>query len=961
MSRPRSTLWRSLEQAADDPVFLARAADEFPGLARALAEPRDRRQMLRLMAAAFALGGLGGCDPGRPYGHLIPAVRIPANIIPAIPNFYATAHVLDGYASGIVVKHNMGRPIKVDGNPNHPASLGATGVFAQAEVLDFYDPDRAAQITAHGEPSDRQTLETALAAQRAALARSRGAGLRILTGTVTSPTLAAQLDALLRQYPEAHWHQWDPVSRDAVLRGATEGYGRPLDMVAHLEQADIVLAIDSDLLSSAPGHLRYARDFAARRNPSRTPRMSRVYAIEPTPTLIGSVADHRFIAGPNELREIVAALAAGILSDAPAGSAPDWLDTVIADLKAAQGRALVHVGPDQPAEMHTLALAMNEALGARGVTFELVEPAAHNPVDQAASLRALIAAMQAGQVTSLLIVDSNPAFAAPGNWGFTKALQRVPFSLTLARREDETALATSWFVPMTHPWEAWSDTRAYDGTATILQPQALPLYDGVSAHEILGLYMGPAPLSAEHAVKASWKDRLGRDFATGWFDALAKGVVPRTASAKSGVGLRSTARNAALPPAKSRALNVLFRPDPSLWDGRFANNPWLQELPRPLTKLVWDNPLLIAPAQAARMRLENGDRVRLSIGTASVVAPVWIMPGQAPDCITALLGSGRRAAGSIGDGSGFDYYPLTGLDAPAVLHKESGREELASTVHHNLLLETPPEILRRGTLAEFVANPRFAANEHPEAHIYRTIPPGPAAWAMSVDLNACIGCNACVIACQAENNIAVVGKPQVLQEREMQWLRIDRYFEGSADAPESFFEPVLCMHCEQAPCEIVCPVGATLHDSEGLNLMVYNRCIGTRFCSNNCPYKVRRFNYFGYGYEQHRPPVSWNPDVTVRGRGVMEKCTYCIQRIAEARIAADRDSRPVGEVRTACQAACPTRAFTFGNLADPESAVSKRKQSPLDFAMLEQQNTHPRTTYEALVRNPNPAIKTGRA
>jgi molybdopterin-containing oxidoreductase family iron-sulfur binding subunit len=537
----------------------------------------------------------------------------------------------------------------------------------------------------------------------------------------------------------------------------------------------------------------------------------------------------------------------------------------------------------------------------------------------------------------------------------------VPFSLALAGREDETAMATTWFVPMVHAWESWSDARAYDGTATILQPQALPLYGGVSAHEILGLYKGASPLADEQAVKATWQDRLDGNFANGWADALANGVIPGTASPQTDLGLRRPAGRAAQTEASGGALTVLFRPDPSLWDGRFANNPWLQELPRPLTKLVWDNPLLVAPALAARMQLKDGDHVRLSIGTASVVAPVWIMPGQAPDCITALLGSGRRAVGAVGDGTGIDYYPLTGLDGAVVMHRERGRDELASTVHHHLLLETPPEILRHGTLAEYTANPRFAANEHHEPHIYRTLPPGPAAWAMSVDLNACIGCNACVIACQSENNIAAVGKQQVLREREMQWLRIDRYFEGTADAPESFFQPVLCMHCEQAPCEIVCPVGATVHDSEGLNVMIYNRCIGTRFCSNSCPYKVRRFNFYGYGYERRRPVVSWNPDVTVRGRGVMEKCTYCIQRIAEARIVADRESRPVGEVRTACQTACPTQAFTFGNLADPQSAVSKRKGSPLDFAMLEAQNTHPRTTYEALVRNPNAAIKAGRA
>jgi molybdopterin-containing oxidoreductase family iron-sulfur binding subunit len=481
---------------------------------------------------------------------------------------------------------------------------------------------------------------------------------------------------------------------------------------------------------------------------------------------------------------------------------------------------------------------------------------------------------------------------------------------------------------------------------------------------MLGLYLTAPPVSTEQSVRRTWIARLGGASSDGWSDALARGFVPGTASAASNLPLRraDTAFLASAPTASSDgasgdSLGLLLRADPNLWDGRFANNPWLQELPRPLTKVVWDNPLLIAPALAARMQLTNGDCVRLAIGATSVVAPVWIMPGQAPDCITALLGSGRRAGGIVAEGIGVDFYPLAGLKGPAVLHKEKNRVDLASTVHHNLLMQTPPEILRHGTLAQFLADPHFAATEHSEPHLYRTVPSGPAAWAMSIDLNACIGCNACIVACQAENNISVVGKAQVLREREMHWLRIDRYFEGEPAAPESFFQPVLCMHCEEAPCENVCPVGATVHDSEGLNVMVYNRCVGTRFCSNNCPYKVRRFNFYGYAREENRPAESWNPDVTVRARGVMEKCSYCIQRIAEARIAADRESRPVGEVRTACQNACPTQAFTFGNLADPQSNVAHRKQSPLNFVMLEKQSTKPRTTYEALVRNPNPAIK----
>jgi molybdopterin-containing oxidoreductase family iron-sulfur binding subunit len=948
-------MWRSLEQAAEDPAFLARAAEEFPGLAHALAEPLERRQILKLMAAAFVMAGLGGCDAK--FGeNLIPGVKIPPNIVPGLPNFYATAHVLDGVATGTLVKHVMGRPINVQGNLKHPASLGAIGAFAQGQLLEFYDPDRAAQISLRGTPSDREALQAALAVELARLLARRGHGLRILTGTVTSPTLAAQLDALREHYPEAQWIQWEPINRDAVRAGARLAYGKPVDVVARLDQVDVLLAIESDLLSTAPGHLRYTRDFASRRNPSLAATMSRIYAIESTPTLVGSVADHRFIAGPAQLRQWLGAIASGILENAPASSAP--VRAIIADLKGARGRAFVHVGPEQAPQIHGWAHAVNEALAGRGTTFELIEPVAYEPMDQAAAFRSLIAAMRAGEVSHLLIIDSNPVFTSAAHLGFAEALQRVPFSLALAGHEDETARSTTWFVPKTHDWESWSDARAYEGTITILQPQALPLYGGTNAHELLALYLDSTPTSSEDLVRATWTARFGGGFGNAWHDALADGIVSGTASTKSDARLRTdAARSPSATIESDTALTILFRPDPSLYDGRYANNPWLQELPRPLTKVVWDNPLLVAPALARQMDLKNGDCVRVSVGRANTIAPVWVMPGQAPNCITAWLGSGRRAAGSIGNEVGVDFYPLTDAEGSVALRKAPANVELASTVHHNLLMDTPPEILRHGTLAEFVADPRFAATGQPQPHLYRTTPPGPAAWGMSVDLNACVGCNACIIACQAENNIPVVGKAQVLKEREMHWLRVDRYFEGNPEAPASFFQPVLCMHCEEAPCENVCPVGATVHDAEGLNVMVYNRCVGTRFCSNNCPYKVRRFNFYGYANEQHRPPQSWNPDVTVRARGVMEKCSYCVQRIAEARITADRESKPVGEVKTACQAACPAQAFTFGNLADAGSEVSKRKRSPLDFAMLEAQGTRPRTTYEALVRNPNPDIK----
>jgi molybdopterin-containing oxidoreductase family iron-sulfur binding subunit len=881
---------------------------------------------------------------------------VPPNIIPGLPNYYSTAHVLNGYATGIVVKHQMGRPIKVEGNSQHPASLGATDVFAQAQVLDFYDPDRATQITQHNLPDDWQGLQTALLMQRAKIAKSSGGEFRILTGNVTSPTLGGQIDALLKIYPAARWHQWEPISRGNVWKGAMLAYGAPVESVPNLAAADAIFAIDSDLLSSAPGHLRFARDFASRRNPTRAQKMSRLYAVEPTPTLIGAVADHRFIAGPRELHQIVMALAAAILQGAPQSGAPEWVGKVANDLIANHGRALVHVGPAQPAEMHALVHAINEKLGARGATLDLVEPVAHGSSDEGASLSDLVSDMQAGKVSTLLIVDSNPVYAAPAGLGFAEALTKVEFSLALTPTPNETSEAAVWAVPMAHAWESWSDARAYDGTASILQPQALPLYDGVSTHTMIALFTDPAPPPALDIVRNTWNSQNNSNFAQEWHDALANGVVPNSSSPKANVALRADVANQPMPEIPDRSLTILFRPDPSLWDGRYANNPWLQELPRPLTKLTWDNPLLISPENARQLKLRNGDKVRLTMGKSAMTIPIWILPGQAPNCVVALLGFGRRKVGAVGVNAGFDFYPLTdSADVPS-LKKIDGSVELASTDHHNLIFDMAGEIVKHGTLGRYEQNLHFLAGNEREAHLYHWKPEGPAAWAMSVDLNACIGCNACVVACQAENNIPVVGKQQVIHEREMHWLRIDRYYEGNPDAPASFFQPMLCMHCEQAPCEVVCPVGATVHDSEGLNVMVYNRCVGTRFCSNNCPYKVRRFNYFAFASEEQRSPQSYNPDVTVRGRGVMEKCTFCLQRIAEERIAADRDNRPVGEVRTACQAACPTQAFTFGNMADPSSEVAKRKQSPLDYALLADQNTRPRLTYEARIRNPNPDI-----
>jgi len=954
-----SKQWRSLHELAGDAAFLERVAQEFPALAAGLHATHDRRRVLRLMAAGLALAGLSGCDSGEPGGVLIPPVRPAPQTVTRGSDMYATASVLGGYAAGVLVRHRVGRPIKVAGNPDHPASLGATDAIAQAEILGFYDPDRAAALARDGEPQDWQNLLTALTAQRAIWTQSKGAGLRVLTGTVTSPTMARQLALLQQRYPAMRWHQWEPVSRDAVRAGAQLAYGKAVEVVPKLDAVDVMLALDSDLLAGAPGHVRFAGDFAKRRNPTLGP-MSRVYAAEPTPTLIGVAADHRFIVNPSEMHKVVLALRAALLHGATAPYAPPWLGAVVADLRAHHGRCFIHASPSLSPETHALVHAMNEALGGRGATYTVIATVEAAPTNQAQSLHDLVADMQAGRVQSLVIMDCNPVFTALGSLGFADALRRVPFSLALTIEPNETSGRTHWSLPMLHPYEAWSDARAFDGTATVLQPQAQPLYNGVSAHRLLALMLGPQAPTARDIVRETWLPSFKQNAEQQWSDALAAGVVSNTASSPTNAKLLPAASQATPPAPPDHPVTVLFRPDPHLWDGRFANNAWLQELPRPLTKLTWDNPLLISPQQARALGIQNGDRVMLGIGPARLTLPAWIVPGQAGDCATALFGFGRTMVGSVGAGTGWDLYPLTGRSDAPVLHKAEGGETLACTEHHAPLFSKDEDFARHGTLAQFSADPRFLADHEPNPALYGMKPPGPAEWGMSIDQNACIGCNACVVACMAENNIPVVGKQEVIREREMHWLRIDRYYEGDITDPMMLWQPVLCMQCERAPCEIVCPVEATVHDSEGLNVMVYNRCIGTRFCSNNCPYKVRRFNYFAFAAQEHRPALARNPDVTVRGRGVMEKCTFCLQRIAAARITADKENRPVGgnEVRTACQDACPTRAFSFGNMAEPEATVLKRKRSPLTYDLLHDQDTRPRVTYEGKITNPNTVIGT---
>ncbi|MFN2387575.1 MAG: TAT-variant-translocated molybdopterin oxidoreductase [Thermoanaerobaculia bacterium] len=973
--------WRSLEELSRTEGFESFLRREFPV---ALTEGYDRRDFLRVMAASLALAGVTACTQ-QPVEKIVPYVRAPEEFVPGRPLFYATALTLGGLAQGVLVESHMGRPTKVEGNPQHPASLGATDVFSQASLLTLYDPDRSRTLTQLGEirpwTSFLSALRLALEEQRG----RRGAGIRILTETVTSPTLARQLRDLLARFTETRGHQYEPVSRDAAREGARLAFGAPLSIQHRLEGADVILSLDADFLSCGPGHLRAVREFSARRRPDAAGGMNRLYAVESSPTNTGASADHRLPVRPSEVEAVARAIASA-LGAAPAGPplgapAAAWTAAVAADLKRSAGRSCVIAGEHGAPSVHWLAHAINGTLGNFGTTVIATDPVEADPVAQAESIAELARAMDAGRVEVLLILGGNPVFDAPADLDFAARMDPVKFRARLGLYDDETSRLCHWHVPEAHTLESWGDARAYDGTVTLQQPLIAPLYGGRSAHELLAAFTDQPERSGYQIVREHWQAQSpGQgaggtarsspedDFEAFWRRSLHDGVVAGTALPARSVSVRTVAAAPAVPrPTAGEALEINLRPDPSIYDGRFANNGWLQELPRPLTKLTWDNALLVSPATAQRLGLQREDLVEISAGGRRVTAPVWIQPGQPDRCGTLHFGHGRRRAGRVGTGTGVDVYPLRTLGslstiAGAQLRRTGGRQPLACTqLHHSM---EGRDIVRSRTLEELRRGDAHGEGAgHAASEELSLLPPYEYkgyAWGMAIDLAACVGCNACVVACQAENNIPVVGRKEVLRGREMHWIRVDRYYAGSADDPETYFQPLPCMHCERAPCEPVCPVGATVHSAEGLNDMVYNRCIGTRYCSNNCPYKVRRFNFFHYAKPLRQPPLQLlpNPDVTVRSRGVMEKCTYCVQRINAARIDAEREGRRVrdGEVQTACQQVCAARAITFGDINDRAATVAAWKKDARNYSLLAELGTVPRTTYLAAVRNPNPEL-----
>jgi MoCo/4Fe-4S cofactor protein with predicted Tat translocation signal len=992
--------WRTLEELAEDPQFEDLLHREFPRAASEWDESVDRRDFLKLMAASLALAGISGCRKPVDY-HIVPYVRQPDGLVLGKPQYYATVMPFGADALGLLVESHEGRPTKIEGNPDHPASLGATDAFAQASVLDLYDPDRARTSSYLGDISTWPAFQDAakdLATYQKAMS---GATLRILTGKVTSPVLAAQIEYVLKTFPQAKWHQWDPTANDGAMEGAKLAFGRNVNTVLRPDKADVILSLDSDFMASGPGHVRYMRDFYKRRTlTGPQDEMNRLYVVEPTPSVTGATADHRLPLKASEVAVFARALAAKLGlggSAALPASAEKWLDTVAKDLQAHRGASLVVAGEQQPAEVHALAHVINGALGNAGSTVYYTEPVEPNPVGCVDSLRDLCSDMYHGKVELLLILGCNPVYDAPHDFDFVSKMKKVHTIVHLHSHYNETSEYSHWHIPESHYLESWGEARTFDGTLSVIQPLIAPLYESKSAFEVLAAFTEKPGVTSYDAIREHLKTLLGEgDVEENWRKTLNDGFVAKTAFTPLSVTAKFNP--ASLPPFKASAadeLEFIFRPDPSVHDGRFANNGWLQELPKPVTKITWDNAALVSPSTGEKLGITNKIMFRggehgnvrsnvldIALSGSKVTAAAWMVPGQADGVVVLPLGYGRKKAGFTGTNKGFDAYVVRTSDAfwsatggnVALTGKDY---PLACTqYHHNM---EGRKILATGTLEEYKRNPAFAheGDETPPKGFSLYQPYEQLGyykgykWAMSIDLNKCNGCNACVVACQSENNIAVVGKDQVMRGREMHWIRIDRYYEtgptetdkpdeipGLANPP-AFFQPVPCQQCENAPCEQVCPVGATVHSAEGLNDMVYNRCIGTRYCSNNCPYKVRRFNFLRFqDWNTPQFKLVRNPEVTVRSRGVMEKCTYCVQRINNTRIEAEKQNRKLrdGEIVTACQQVCPSEAIVFGDANDPESRVSKLRAQQRNYTILGELNSRPRTTYLAAVRNPNPEL-----
>ena len=1002
--------WRSIDELANTPEFQKALEREFPQHASEWLDPVSRRSFLKVMGASLALAGLAGCTK-QPDELIYPYVTAPEDLILGKPVYFASAFPFTTGAVPVLIKSMAYRPIKVDGNPEHPYNQGGSDAITQATLLDMYDPDRAQHVLYRGETRPWIAFVAEFRSMLADKKASGGKGLYFLSSTVTSPTLARQWQQGQKNYPQAKFIQYDPLNRDSHYTAAKQAFGDYVDAQYRLDQAEVILSLDANFLGGAqfPGFHRLAKDYASRRKLQGNTEMNRLYAVESVTTTTGFKAEHRLEVRPSQVAPFALDLAAALGAGGSA-SGYNWtahqatyLQGVAADLKANAGKCVVIPGEFAPPEVHLAAFAINQALGNVGRTVVYTEPVNPMPSIQMDDLKSLVADMNAGKVDWLVILNANPVYATPADLDFVDALNHVGTIVQLSSHLDETGQVAHWHINNQHYLEKWSDARAYDGRVSVVQPMIAPLYDGHSEHEILQSLLDNPDVSPYDAVRATWMPSLSKgntaqpkgsrsaaaasdsDFA--WRKLLHDGWMENSAFTPKDVAARVTL-GVPTPPLAEDAIEVVFRPDEQVYDGRYANVGWLQEIPRPVTNLSWDNAVQMSYATLEKFGLAQNDAVKISVGGKYIIGGALPIPGQADGVMAIALGQGR-STGRVAGGVGYNGYLIqqsgaAWMQSGALVEKTGGIYDLCvpredyiddrsvaaggdgsgtHSLEGNEALDRG--IIRYATLTQYKSDPGFA-NEGvghwtpgPDDSMFPAYRYDRNAWGMSIDLNSCVACNACITACYAENNIAVVGREQVKIGRIMQWIRLDKYYEGDLAAPRAHFQPMTCHQCENAPCELVCPVGATVHSPEGLNLMVYNRCVGTRFCSNNCPYKVRRFNFLLYSdWDTPSLKLMRNPDVSVRSRGVMEKCTYCVQRIQEVKIEADKDNREIrdGEIRTACQQACPTNAIVFGNINDRTSEVAKLKSESRTYGVLADINTRPRTTYLAEVININEGL-----
>lgn len=966
--------WRSVEERRGNEP--RPGGDEFPPGASEPPQGVSRRSLLELAAFGSAALGLSGCFRPAPE-KVLPYSQQPPELTPGVALHYATGLELAGHVRGLVVRSNEGRPTKVEGNPSHPETLGSAGAHEQASLLGLYDPYRAREVRYRGAAASRAELFARL--ETLAQRTDGGAGLRLLVEPTASPLWAHTFSRVLERYPRARVVPFCAAEVGHAGEGARLAFGRSLKMLPRWDAARVVVSLEEDFLSTLPGSPRSAREFVS----GRAARLNRLWVAESHLSLTGAFADQRLRVRPSRMPLLARALAAEVgralgrqgltgLAEGVGGLSETerrWVSAAARDLTSHSGEALVVVGEGQTPAVHALAHLLNDSLGSAR-SLRLVEEI-RAPGHDASALLKLMEELQSGAVNTLLITAWNPVYRAPADVPLAEALRRVEHAVYCALEEDETAAACSWFVPSTHPYEDWGDGRAADGTTTILQPLIAPMFEAATSPlDVMAAFTGELAVSPYERLQALWRGRSAQPerFQEIWEGWLAEGVIPGTqlpeVQAHVDEAAVLTAVRALAAPS-NEGFELHFVPDLKLYDGRFGSNPWLQELPDPLTQLTWDNAACVSPATAERLGLKRGARIRLELRDRSLEAAVLIAPGQADDTVTLPLGYGRTRGSPVAVGVGFNAYALRHQDA---LGAASGVRLTPVEGHHEFALAQDHWRMEGRALAlqtkqsDFQAHPdALHGMQEPEEHLYPPPPPlqQPAyRWGMAIDLHRCTGCSACVVACQAENNIPAVGKEQVRLGREMHWLRIDRYFTGDEHDPGVITQPLMCVHCEYAPCEYVCPVNATVHSDEGLNQMIYNRCIGTRYCSNNCPYKVRRFNYLDYQPNHPQDRMYRNPQVTVRSRGVMEKCTYCVQRIETARITSRVEHRTIrdGEVRTACQQACPTEAIVFGNLNDAQATVTRLHQDPRHYKLLHELGTEPRTVHLVRLKNPDEAL-----